>query len=289
VFIEGSSSPLLVQLRQRLSRTIWYSKRFVAATLYSYSPRDLEAALRSLGITTDEAILVHSGFQPYSGFRGTPTNVIEVLHNVIGPGGNLLMMSIPYVGSSRRYAETDPLFDVLRSPSTNGIISEVFRRRAGVARSRSPLHPISASGPLAAWLVADHEKFSYSCGPGTPFDRFLSLNGKFLFIDAPYTSLTFMHYVEHSFRERLPVELYDPAAVTIRVKDASRRELQVSQFVFSEAARKRRNFAPVEQELRRRGLLRAGRVGNTHLLTVRARDVVDCAGRLVEQGTGFYR
>ena len=71
----------------------------------------------------------------------------------------------------------------------------------------------AASHPRAwangAWLTADHEKALHSCGKGSPFERFLTLEGKFLFLDAPYSSLTFMHYVEDQFRERLPVALYD--------------------------------------------------------------------------------
>jgi aminoglycoside 3-N-acetyltransferase len=282
-------STVAKRVKQGIKPLYLRGQRLVARTLFAYSPPELAAAIRSLGIGTGDSVLVHSGFRQVSGFTATPGDVIETMLNVVGGDGHLLMMSIPYRGSSQRYAESDPLFDVVRTPSAVGLISEIFRRRADTYRSLSPLHPVVAHGPLAAWLVADHDKSAYSCGKGTPFERFLGVGGKFLFFDAPYGSLTFMHYVEHMFRDRLPVDLYDAAAVCIRVRDAAGRECSVRQFVFSEAARARRHFTPIEERLRADGLLREVRVGNTRLLSVAASDVVDCAARLIDQGTGFYR
>jgi len=284
----GHDGSVVVRLKQRVKPLYRRGQRLVARTLFAYSPDQLEDAFSTVGVEPGDAVMVHSGFRPTSGFTGTPTDAIESMLRAVGPEGHLLMMSIPYRGSSQRYAEEGPLFDVRRTPSRVGLISEMFRRRAGVVRSLSPLHPVLAHGPLASWLVADHEAALRSCGGGTPFDRFLSLDGKLLFFDAPYSSMTFMHHVEDLCRERLPVELYDPAPVTIRVLDDAGRERAVRHLVFSAAARARRHFAPIEAALRRDGLLRAGRVGNTRLLCVPARAVVTCARRLVDEGTGFY-
>jgi aminoglycoside 3-N-acetyltransferase len=276
-------------VKQRVKPLYRRGQRLVARTFFAYSSGDLETAIRRVGIGTGDSVLVHSGFRPTSGFTDAPVDVIGAMQAVVGPEGHLLMMSIPYRGSSQHYAAGDPLFDVTRTPSAVGVISEVFRRRPDVVRSLSPLHPIVARGPLAAWLVADHDASPYSCGKGTPFERFLTLDGKFLFLDAPYTALTFMHYVEHMFRDRLPVPLYDPEPFRIRVRDVAGQERRVPQYVFSQAARDRRNFTPIEHLLKERGRLRSVRVGNTHLQSVAARDVVDAATRVAETGTGFYR
>jgi aminoglycoside 3-N-acetyltransferase len=287
--VTGAGSPLARRIKHRLKPLYANGQRAVARLLFAYSPDALHSTLQSLGITNGDSLLVHSGFRRVSGFRGSPRDVIDCLLDVIGADGNLLMLSIPYRGASERYARNDPLFDVVRTASAVGLISEVFRRREGVLRSLNPLHPVLACGPLARWLVADHEKCVFSCGKGSPFERFLSLDGKFLFFDAPYRSLTFMHYVEDCFRDRLPVPLYDPTPFMLRVKEPSGRELRVRQFVFSQAARARRNFAAIEAILRRERLLQTARVGNTRLLCVSARTVLDSARRLVEEGQGFYR
>jgi aminoglycoside 3-N-acetyltransferase len=276
------------QVKQRLKPLYFSSQRLLARALFAYSPSALEESFKALGIRPGDSVFVHSGFHRASGFTGSPSDVVESLLKVLGPEGHLLMMSIPYRGSTQRYAEGDPLFDVTRTPSAVGLISEVFRRRNGVLRSLNPFHPVLAYGPLAEWLVADHDKCAHSCGKGSPFERFLNLQGKFLFFDAKFSSLTFMHYVEDRFSDQLPVHLYHPTAALVRVKDATGCEHKVRQFFFSEAARQRRNFAPVERQLLSEGTLRKTRVGNTRLLSVSAQDVVDCAASLIERGPGIY-
>jgi len=274
---------MVSQLKQRVKPLYRRGQRLLSRAFFSYSPTQIETALAKIGIRSGDALMVHSGFRPTSGFTGTPADVIEAMLRVLGPDGHLLMMSIPYRGSSQRYAESDPLFDVCRTPSAVGLISEIFRRRTGVVRSLSPLHPILAHGPLAAWLVADHDTALRSCGKGTPFERFLSLNGKLLFFDAPYSSMTFVHYVEDICRDRLPVALYDPEPMTIRVRDAAGGERAVRHLVFSAEARQRRHFTPIEAALRRDGWLVTARVGNTRLQCVAAQDVLACAVRLVDE------
>jgi aminoglycoside 3-N-acetyltransferase len=277
------------RLKRRIKPLYFGGQQLIARALFSYSPDDLRSALREIGIGAGDSVFLHSGFHRSSGFSGAAGDVIDSVMNVVGDEGHLLMMSIPYRGSSRRYAEGDPLFDVARTPSAVGLISEVFRRRGGVLRSENPLHPVLAAGPLAAWLVADHEKCAHSCGKGSPFERFLHLDGKFLFFDAPYSSLTFMHYVEDLFRDQLPVALYHATPATLRVRDRTGREMLVRQYFFSDEARARRNFGTVEAALVAKGLLRSKRVGNTRLLCVGARDLVDCAAGVVREGTGFFR
>lgn len=264
-------------------------RRWLARTLYAYDAVQLRRCFRELGIGSGDSVLLHSGFEAASGFTGQPGDIIDSLRDVVGVDGHVLMMSMPYRGASEHYAAGNPLFDVRRTPSAMGLLSEIFRRQADVKRSLSPLHPVLAQGPLAAWLVADHEQFERSCGPGTPFERLLNLDAKFLFFDAPYRSLTFMHYVEDHYRERLPVELYVPEVVRLRTRDEAGRERTVSQRIFSAAARDRRHFAPIEAMLSSDGRLRRGRIGNSELLCVRAADVLDCVGMLLASGTGIYR
>jgi aminoglycoside 3-N-acetyltransferase len=261
----------------------------IVAAWFAYTPEALEKTIRDLGVNEGDSLLVHSGFRRTSGFSGGPSEVIDCLLRVLGPRGNLLMMSMPYRGSSQRYAAGDPVFDVVRSPSAVGLISEVFRRREGVLRSLNPLHPLLAYGPLAAWLVADHDKTAWSCGKGSPFDRFLKLDGKFLFLDAPYRSLTFMHFVEDALREHLPVRLYDETPAVLRVRDAAGEERPVRQFFFSQEARDRRDFRAIEERLKREGRFKTARIGNSQLIRVDASDVIDCARALVAEGTGFFR
>ncbi len=110
-----------------------------------------------------------------------------------------------------------------------------------------------------------------------------------VFHDAPYASMTFMHYVEDRCRARLPVDLYLPEPVGVRLRDGSGRERLVRHRVFAPEARARRRFEAIEQALVAAAELRDRAVGGTRLRAVRARAVLARAEGLLAAGQGFYR
>lgn len=275
---------------KRLLKPLYLRGRYHAARLFrSYSARELEAALRELGLSSGASVMVHSAFSRSNGFEGSPADAIECFARVVGDEGNLLMVSMPYRGSSEAYAARGEAFEVAGTPSAMGIISETFRRQDGVRRSANPLHPVLARGPKARWLTVDHELMSHSCGKGSPFERLLRLDGRVLFYDVPFSTLTFMHYVEHHFRDVLPVRVYDADAIAMTLVDEAGDRRESKHYVFSRETRDRRNFPAVENALLARGLLPSRRIGNTRLMTVRVRDVFECARELIESGPGIYR
>ena len=264
------------------------TRHLCARAFFSYGPQELAQTLRQMGLSQGDSVLLHSGFSRDSGFSGAPADVIEILLDIVGCEGHVVMMFMAYRGASETYADSGAVFDVHATPSALGLVSEIFRRRKDVLRSENPLHPLLALGPKAVWLVADHDKLTYSCGRGSPFERFMSLDGKVLFVDAPFSPLTFMHYVEDYFREQLPVPLYEENPVRIRMLDAAGVERNITQFVFGAEARRRRSFPRIERRLIDQGLLTQTKVGNSNLLLVRTRDVFDSANDLLQEGAGFY-
>ena len=154
-------------LKARLFRV----RSFLTRYLLSYGGRKLLERLRTLGVRTGDTVLLHSSFEEHHGFRGTIQDVTDVFIEALGPDGNLLMVSLPYRSSSLLYLSKLKRFDVRKTPSMMGMLSELFRRRAGVLRSLSPTHPMLAFGPKAAWFVAGHHLCQYPCGPGSPFEK----------------------------------------------------------------------------------------------------------------------
>ncbi len=58
-----------------------------------------------MGITAGDTLLMHSAFRVFNGFEGTPDQVIACVLNVIGESGNLVMVSMPYSGSTSAYLQ----------------------------------------------------------------------------------------------------------------------------------------------------------------------------------------
>jgi aminoglycoside 3-N-acetyltransferase len=265
----------LHQVRQRLVRT-----------LRSYDSAQLTAKLRQMGIAETDTLLVHSNFEPLSGFKGTPMDVVEVLARLVGEKGNLLMVSIPFRGSAYDHLALGKVFDVRKTFSMMGLITEMFRRRPGTLRSLHPTHPVLALGKDASWLVADHETCRYPCGPGSPFEKFNSLGGKILFFDVGFGSITFFHFVEHLTIGDLPFPVYDERVFESTVVDAAgqKRTVQTQAYTreYPRAAEK------LEAEMLRRGKIQKGRVGNSRVLLVTAADVVECQTAMAKAGNYPY-
>jgi aminoglycoside 3-N-acetyltransferase len=254
------------------------------STVFSYGSKELKEALRKLGIKEGDAILMQSSFNELNGFKGEAFDVIDSVLDVIGPEGHLFMVSMPYGGAASEYLLGGNVFDVKRTPSHMGLLSEMFRRRKGVIRSASPIHPILAWGPRSEWLVAGHEDLLYSCGENSPFERMLELDTKGLVFDVELDVLTFAHYLEHIFREASPVPVYTAEPIGMEIIDQAKMRRAVAVYAFSPEVVKLRNFSVLYDDLIDRGKVTEERVGNTRLQLVSLRNILSSAQDLMDHG-----
>lgn len=269
------------QKRSLKSKVNQAKQRFVKAFL-SYDGRRLQAALRRLGIQETDTLLVHSNFEPDSGFQGTPADLVSAFVGAVGEKGNLLMVSIPFRGSAYDYLALDKTFDVRKTISMMGLVTEMFRRRPGTVRSLHPTHPVLACGRDAETLTEGHERCPYPCGAGSPFDKFLAAKGKILFFDVGFGSITFFHYVEDVLKAQLPFPVYAERLFQAKVIDRSGAGQVVSTYAFNKDVP--RDADRLEAEMSTRGLIRKARVGNSTMLLVDAADVVSCMSSMVAAG-----
>jgi aminoglycoside 3-N-acetyltransferase len=229
---------------------------------------------------------VHSNFEPLSGFTGTPTDVVSAFASLVGERGNLLMVSIPFRGSAYDYLALGKAFDVRKTLSMMGLITEMFRRRPGTLRSLHPTHPVLALGKDSINIVDGHEICMYPCGPGTPFEKFHSLHGKIVFYDVGFGSITFFHYVEHLLMGDLPFPVYEDRVFEAPVVNSKGERLTVRTYAYSRGYP--RNAEKLEAEMQRQGKIRVGRVGNSRILIATAADVVACQTAMVKAGNYPY-
>ena len=274
--------------KSRLRGVYYRGKHQVIRMFLAYGSEELEQGLGRLGVGKGDTVLLHSSFKRSNGFRGSAQEVIDIFLRAVGCDGNLLMPSLPYLSSTYEYLSTGKGFDVRQTISQMGLISEIFRRRRNVLRSLHPTHPVLACGPKADWIVAGHGKCLSPCGAGTPFEKLLVLNGKVVFFDAPLRTFTFFHYLEDLLVDRLPFALYCPDPFEVDVIDYEGRRSSVKTLVFSPETIRRRRFEVLEDELEKECLIKYIRIGNTQLLSVDVRDVVECAREMFRRGVVFY-
>ena len=254
--------------------------------MFSYDAEKLKSGLRKVGIVESDTLMVHVNFNPENGFRGTPLDLVKALAESVGEKGNLLMVSIPFRGAAYDYLAQGKGFNVKKTLSMMGLVTEMFRRREGTFRSLHPTHPVLARGKDARWLVADHDRCLYPCGRGSPFEKFHQLKGKILFFDVGFGAITFFHYVEDLLKERIPFPVYDERLFSVPVVDADGQSHLVQSYAFSKNVR--RMAEKLEAEMERQGKIRRGRVGNSRFRLVTVEDVVACFTAMVEAGNLPY-
>ncbi|MEW5977968.1 MAG: AAC(3) family N-acetyltransferase [Acidobacteriota bacterium] len=232
--------------------------------------------------------MVHSSFKEYSGFQGSLEGIIDVFQHSVSPGGNLMMVSLPYTSYTYEYLRDLRCFDVRKTPSRMGLISEAFRRRRDVLRSLHPTHPVLAWGPKASWIVADHETATYPCGKGTPYEKLAQVRGKVLFFDTVFFVFTFFHYLEELVKDDLDFALYFDAPYEVPVIDADGRRGVVTTRAYSLEAIRRRRPEVLKAELERLGWLKKDRVGNSRLMLVETDQAIQCTKQMQQKGVLFY-
>jgi aminoglycoside 3-N-acetyltransferase len=105
-----------------------------------------------------------------------PEDLIQILQNLLQPGGTLLMPTFPFEGNQAAYVAANERFHVRNTPSKVGALTEVFRNMSGVLRSVHPTHPVAAWGEHARELLATHHEGS-TFGVNSPFYKLREYDG----------------------------------------------------------------------------------------------------------------
>jgi hypothetical protein len=107
------------------------------------------------------------------------------------------------------YENGKHIFNVGKTFSQMGMLSELFRRTPNVKRSIHPTHSICAFGPLADQLTKNHHKADTTFGEGTPFGEVLKFRTIILGIGTKSPQpLTQVNAVPDIMKSEFPITLY---------------------------------------------------------------------------------
>ncbi len=174
--------------------------------------RFLDALSRS-GVRPGSVLMVHSSSAAAARLGWEPHELLDVLLGYLGPAATLAMPSHPGL---LRSAERE-VYDVRRSCSTVGLLSEVFRRRKGVLRSRYPLSAAAAIGPEAERLVRDHASSFAPHDENSPYAKLAEMDATVLCLGCPLSRMTILHVAEDVLRNELPIAgFHQPREIWVR-------------------------------------------------------------------------
>jgi aminoglycoside 3-N-acetyltransferase len=188
----------------------------------TFAASDLRRHLDERAADDFEILMVHSSLNHMLPmFSENPLDLLAMLLEFCGRHRTLAMPAFyfgdPRLGGVVESYQQNPVFDVRRTPSQMGVVTELFRRSKGVRQSLHPTHRVAALGPLAARLTTGHDTADTACGRGTPFEFMASRDTLILGIGKPIEVLTQVHHVEDLLGDAFPVPgEYRTVLVTLR-------------------------------------------------------------------------
>ncbi len=174
---------------------LWVSKKIYRRPV---SIDELRRELIDLGVTPGRTLWVQSSWNEFYNVPLRPSEMIDLLRDLLGPHGTLAMPAFPIDQNP------DKLFLVDRAPVYTGLLCEVFRRYPDVRRSIHLGSSVCAVGPNADFLVRDHHRTLMPWGKDTPFCRLAELDARMLGIGAGFEFMTPLHTVECLLFDEVP-------------------------------------------------------------------------------------
>jgi aminoglycoside 3-N-acetyltransferase len=278
----------LISAKKNLKKVLKGARVRYVRAFRSFSNDDLERLLRALGLGSGDTVLVHSAFDAFEGFTGKPTDVLRLLQAIVTEKGALILPTLPFSGTAVAYAASNPVFDPARTPSRMGLLTELFRRSAGVVRSIHPTHSVAVWGGDAQAIVDGHWLSRTPCGAGSPYARLLDRNGKILMLGADISSLTFYHYLEEALAGLLPFSPFTQETYRLRSRLGDGSIVETETRLFEPSVSKRRNLEKLIPALGRRGAWRQGRVGGLEAILLDAAQVELAVRDMLTRGEICY-
>lgn len=170
--------------------------------------RFTEILREDLRLSRGDVVLVHSSLDHLN--LGFPFyRILPLLRNVIGSDGTLLFPTYPnHRISSYEYLLQKPTFDVRKTPSYSGLLTEFARKQREAIRSLHPTKSVCALGPLARELTNSHQESRYPYDRGSPFYKLIEHRGKIVGVGVWTSRLSFGYCIDDAFKEKWPAAVY---------------------------------------------------------------------------------
>jgi aminoglycoside 3-N-acetyltransferase len=162
-------------------------------------------------LTSGDTVYIHSSVDQLN-LAFPFYRVLPLIQNVIGPQGTVLFPTYPNRSpiSSYEYLLSGKVFDVRRTPSYTGLLTEFARRQRNAVRSLHPTKSVCAIGHYAKDLTATHQHSPYPYDRCSPYFKLVEHQAKIVGIGVWTTYLSFVYCVDDALKKDGPVDTYFP-------------------------------------------------------------------------------
>jgi len=191
-------------------------KNIIDRTAAPLTVTTLSEQLRSCGLAEGQSVLVHMAMSKLGWIIGGAEAVILALLATVGDSGTIMMVAnssnntdpdewqYPPVPEEwwQTIRDHTPAYNPLTSPTRGlGVVPELFRTWPGAVRSSHPAFSLTALGPQAEYLTADHGLIEDS-GDRSPLGKLYDIDGHVLLLGVGHENNTSLHLAE--FRADYP-------------------------------------------------------------------------------------
>lgn len=237
-----------------------------------FTKEDLKKHLGQMNIDENGTIIVHSSMKIIGEVDGGADTVLDAFSEFMVDG---LLVFPTHTWATIN--EENPMFYVEETPSHVGILTELFRKRAGVLRSYHPTHSVGALGSDAKAFINRDEQFNTPAARGSVWGKLLDRKAKILLVGVDLRCNTFIHGIEEWLD--IPDRMQDePQKLVSVLPDGS--EVPSPQIRHIPGISE--NYCKVEKWLADKGAIEYGHFGDAEVLVC---DTV----QLTEYLTGMLR
>jgi aminoglycoside 3-N-acetyltransferase len=233
------------------------------------------SAFKECGVSSGDTVFLHCDAFFLAQISGTSTLgkmdfFFNILDQLLSESGTLVLPTFTY--SFTKGEE----FNLEETPSTVGLLTEYFRNREGVKRSKDPNFSIACSGRYMEQFI--NAPYYDTFGPDSIFGLLHRQNAHIICLGCSLDRITFTHYVE----EQLKVDYRYFKEFSGNVIEQSRTNLEkVNYFVRDTSFGTVINLTLLKKTLEEKKILKKSTMGRSSLLSVSAIDFFEQAKDLL--------
>jgi aminoglycoside 3-N-acetyltransferase len=142
----------------------------------NYNYNDIKEAYEKIGVTKGMTISLKTDLRflgPYS--SNLQNDLLEAHFNILADLVDLSKGTIVVTTACTSLCNTNTIFDIKKTPSEMGSLTEYIRNQSGAIRSFHPFNSYTAIGKHADYICTNNSRHCY--GNNTPTARLLELDG----------------------------------------------------------------------------------------------------------------
>lgn len=146
-------------------------------------------------------------------------DMFAALKEWVGETGTLVMPSYPFHATHLEYLESNPVFDVRKTPSAIGLLPEMLRRTRGALRSLDPDFCVTALGGDAAAIAGLDPSAPDPFGADSAYQRMLDRDAVLVGLGVSLNTSSFIHAIDSRAQGGYPQPVYLDRAFVVPVTD----------------------------------------------------------------------